>query len=377
MYEFKEQTRALVDLVRRIVNEHQVPLEARKLRGAKLTWADYAPGREAARKAGLWGLSLPAEFGGANLSAVDYLAVTEENRKCLTPLRFGGETFSDLYRLKGEQKARYLDRFLAPDAKAICWALTEPSGGSDPARNISTHARRDGDGWVINGSKIWITYFDEADMVFVFARTGKERDAKSISMFAVEKDNPGLIARPLPMLSVGHVTHQLTFADCRVDDLARISGEGAGFKGAQEALNLQRLEIAAGALGIAQRCYDMMVERAKMPVVSGERLSENQSIQSMITDSWIDIQQNRLMMYTCAERQDRGEDTRLEASMMKMIGSELVGRVIDRAIQIYGGAGCSYELPLAHWYDYQRMSRIYDGASEVLKYRVLARQLLA
>ncbi len=372
MYKFRERTQVLVEEVRRIVTEHQAPLESRKLSGEKLKWPDYAPGREAARKAGLWGLTLPAEFGGADLSMVDYLAVTEENRKCLTPIRFGGEAFPDLLALKGEQKARYLDPFLSPHPRAICWALTEPSGGSDPARNISTHAKRDGDGWVINGSKIWITDFDNADRVFVFARTSKEKNAGSLSTFVVEKTNPGLISRPLPMLSFGHVTHQLTFSDCKVDDLARIGAEGAGFKGAQDALNFQRLEICAGALGIAQRCYGMMVERAKQSAASAE-----QSIQSMIVDSWIEIQQIRLMMYTCAEKHDRGEDARIEASMMKILGSEMVGRVIDRAIQIHGGAGCSYELPLAHWYDYQRMSRIYDGASEALKYRVLARHLLA
>ncbi|WP_076867131.1 acyl-CoA dehydrogenase family protein [Bradyrhizobium mercantei] len=376
MYEFREETRALVDLVRRIVKDHQMPLEARVLRGETLTQADYQQGREAARKAGLWGLRLPPEFGGPNLSLVDRLAVVEENRKCLTPIRFGGEVIPNLLYATHEQKTRYLDPFLS-DATAICFALTEPGGGSDPARSLSTHAKRDDDGWVINGSKIWITDFDHADRVFVFARTSKEKAANNISMFAVERDNPGLIARPVAMLGVGHVTHQLTFEDCRVDDIARIGPEGAGFRDAQDALNPMRFEIAAVALGIAQRCYEMMVDYAKQRVVFGSSLSEKQSIQAMIVDSWIEIQQNRLMMYTCAEKHDRGEDTRIGAGVMKMTGSEMVGRVIDRAIQIHGGAGCTYESPLAHWYDNQRMARIYDGASEVLKYRVIARHLLA
>lgn len=377
MYQFRKQTQALVELVRGIVNEHQMPLEARKLKGEKLTWADYEPGREAAREAGLWGLRLPGEFGGADLSMVDWLAVTEENYKCLTEIHFGGEVLPELLHLQGEQRARYLEPFLSTNAKSICFALTEPTGGSDPARNTATYAKRDGNDWVISGSKIWISKYDDADRVFVFARTGTEKGASSISTFVVEKDNPGLIARPLPMLSVGHVTHQLTFNDCRVDELARIGVEGSGFKGAQKALNEARLGIAAWTLGIAQRCYDLMVHYAKGRVVFGGPLSEKQSIQSMIIDSWMEIQQNRLMMYTCAEKADRGEDIRLEASMMKLICSEMVGRVIDSAIQIHGGAGCSYQNPLAHWYDYQRFARIYDGASEALKYRVLARHLLA
>lgn len=372
MYEFKEETRALVDLVGRITNDYQVQLENRRLRGEKLTLADYAPGREAARKAGLWGLSLPTELGGANLSLLDRLAVIEENRKCLTPIRFGGEVLPELLYVQGEQKIRYLDPFLA-DATLICFALTEPGGGSDPARNTLSSARHEGDCWLINGSKIWVSEFDDADRVFVFARTAKAAD--TLSMFAVEKGNPGMIARPVPMLG-GYTTHQLTFDNCKVDSLARIGTEGAGFKGAQDSLNATRFANAAATIGIAQRCYEMMVQCAKQRSLFGGPLSEKQAVQSMIVDSWIEIQQNRAMMYTCAEKHDRGEDTRVEASMTKLVCTEMVGRVIDRAIQIHGGAGCTYESPLAHWYDVQRMSRIWVGASEALKYRVLARHLL-
>lgn len=374
MYELKEESRALVDLVRRIVKEYQVPLERRKLRGEKLTCVDYEPGREAARRAGLWGLSLPSQLGGANLSLVDQLAIIEENRKCLTPIRFGGEVLTDLLHLQGEQKARYLDPFLA-DATSICFALTEPSGGSDPAHNTWSHARRDGDFWVINGSKMWVSEFDDAARVFFFARTAEQKAAGSLSMFAVERDNPGLVARPVPMLG-GYTTHQLTLDNCRVDNLAHIGTEGTGFKSAQDALNATRFSNAAATLGIAQRCYAMMVECAQQRVLFGGPLSEKQAIQSMIVDSWTEIQQNRLMTYTCAEKHDRGEDTRVEASLSKLTCTEMVGRVIDRAIQIHGGAGCTYESPLAHWYDVQRMSRIWVGASEVLKYRVVARHLL-
>jgi acyl-CoA dehydrogenase len=375
MYDFNEETRTLVDLVRRLVADNQMPLETRKLRGERLTQADYAPGREAARKAGLWGLDLPSELGGAQLPLVDRLAITEENFKCLTPLRFGGDILSNMFHLQGEQKARYVDPFLA-DAKALCFAQTEPGGGADPARAVSTYAKRDGDGWVINGSKIWISSFDDADTVFVFARTAKERGADGISMFAVEKDNPGLIARPVPMLG-GFTTHQLTFDNCRVDDIAVIGGEGAGFKGAQQALSAARFEVGARALGIAQRCYEMMVEYAKQRVVFEGALSEKQAVQSMIVDSWIEIQQHRLMMYACAEKADRGEDSRVEAGLIKMTCTEMVSRVIDRAIQIHGAAGCTYESPLAHWYDHQRMARIYEGPTEVHKFRVIARRLLA
>ncbi|WP_051448317.1 acyl-CoA dehydrogenase family protein [Bradyrhizobium sp. WSM1417] len=375
MYEFNEQTRALIELVRKIVSDHQTPLEARMLRGEKLTWAHYDPGREAARKAGLWGLRLPPEFGGMHLSLVDRLAMIEENSKCLAPIRFGGEVPHDMFHLQGEQKARYLDPFLQ-DAKRYSWALTEPGGGADPARAVSTCAKWDGESWIITGSKCWISFFDEADGVLVFARTGKRNDADDISMFAVERGNPGLIARSVPMLG-GFTTHQLTFDNCRVDDVACIGAEGAGFKHAQKQLSKARFGVGAKALGIAQRCYDMMVEHAKQRVVFESALSDKQAIQSMIVDSWIEIQQQRLMVYACAEKDDRGKDTRVEASVIKMTCTEMVCRVIDRAIQIHGAAGCTYESPLAHWHDRQRMSRICEGPTEVHKYRMLARRLLA
>lgn len=375
MYRFNEQTTALVDLVRRLVKDFQMPLETRKLRGEKLTRADYLPGREAAREAGLWGLGCPAELGGVEISTVDTLAIAEENFKCLTPLSFGGRTLANLYTLKGEQKALYLDPFIQ-GRKFLAFAQTEPGGGADPASAVSTSAKHDGKGWVINGSKIWISTFDEADIVFVVARTDRHKGASGISILAVDKGTPGMIAREVPMLG-GFTTHQLTFEDCRVDDIALLGGEGTGFKSAQTALVAARFDVAAHCTGIALRCYDMMVDYAKQRQAFGGPLSEKQAIQSMIVDSWIEIQQTRLMLFTCAERTDRGEDMRVEAGMMKMLATEMVDRVIDRAIQIHGAAGCTYESPLAHWYDHQRMARIYEGPNEVHKYRVMARALLA
>jgi acyl-CoA dehydrogenase len=185
-----------------------------------------------------------------------------------------------------------------------------------------------------------------------------------------------MLARAVPMLG-GFRTHQLTFEDCQVDPLAMIGLEGGGFKGAQQALSAARFDVGARALGIAQRAYEMMVEHAKGRVAFGGPLAEKQAVQAMIVDSWIAIQQNRLMLYTCAEKDDRGQDTRVEAGMVKMLCTEMVDQVIDRAIQIHGAAGCTYESPLAHWYDHQRMARIYEGPTEVHKYRVIARHLLS
>ncbi len=276
--------------------------------------------------------------------------VIEENKKCLTPILFGGEVPHDLFHLQGKQKARYLDPILS-DTKRYAFAFVEPEGGSDPARNTLTHARRDSNDWVINGTKIFVSAYEDADIVLVLALTGEEKGAKNMSTFAVERGNPGLIEDgPNRMLGGGNsidrgshsTTYRLIFKDCKVDDLARIGAEGAGFKQTQNVLNWTRFSSAATALGIAQRCYDMMVDYARQRVVFRSPLSEKQSVQSMIIDSWIEIQQNRLMMYTCAEKDDRGEDARVGAAMTKLTCTETVGRVIDRAVQIHGGVGCTY-----------------------------------
>lgn len=375
MYVHSEETRALTDTVARIVKIHQMPLEAKVLRGEALTAEDRRPGLEAARAAGLWSLSMPADVGGPGLSLAQVLAIEAENYRCLVPVRFRGDALPPTLELQGEQRRRYLTPYL-DDGEVLCMAQTEPAGGGDPANAIQTHARRTDSGWVINGSKIWISGFDEANRVFVLARTQKRAGAGAISILAVEKDNPGMTARPIPMLG-GMTVHQLTFSDCEVDDLALIGEEGNGFKGAQRALTAARFNVAARAVGITQRVYEMMVEHAKMRHAFGGPLSEKQAVQAMIVDSWVELQQNRLMLFTCAEKVDRGEDARVEGGMVKMLCTEMVGRVIDRGIQILGAAGCTYESPLAHWYDLQRMARIYEGPTDVHKHRVIARHLLS
>lgn len=375
MYEFTEQTRTLADTIERLTQEYQMPLEARRLRGETITRADLAPGVQAARAVGLWELSRPHELGGPELSVVDRMAMTETAFQCLVPLRPGGSALPPLYALEGEQKARYLDPVISGEA-TLCFAQTEPHGGADPARAIRTTATKTDGGWKINGTKVFISSFENADLCFVLASTDREKKAGGIAMFAVERGNPGLVPRRIPMLG-GFTTHELIFDDCLVDDLAMISPAGKGFKGAQQTLSAARLDVGARAIGIAQRAYRMMVENAKRREVFGERLADLQETQSKIVDSWVEIQQNRLMLYAAAEKADRGHDIRVECGLVKMTATEMCSRVLDRAIQIYGAAGCALDNPLAHWYAHQRMARIYEGPTEVHKYRVLARHLLA
>ncbi len=371
-----EETRALQSLVGKLVAQYQAPLEQKLLRGASLDDDDYAPGQEAARLAGLWGLDVPAELGGAALSMTHRVSVTEQNYRCLTPLRFGGRAIPILFELRGDQKRKFLDPILA-DEMRFAFAQTEPHGGSDPGGAMRTTAKKTEGGWVLNGTKVFISLVDRADYIFVFAITdAAKRQRGGISMFAVHRDNPGIkLMRPIQMLG-GFVTHELIFEDCEVADEDLLSVDGDGFRAAQKALSDARFDVAARALGIAQRCYEMMVDYAKQRVVFGGPLSDKQAIQSMIVDSWVEIHQARLTLYDGAAKQDAGLDTRVEAGLVKMLATELVCRVIDRAIQVYGAAGCALDNPLAHWYNSQRLARIYEGPTELHKYRVLARHLL-
>lgn len=375
--ELSEEAVALQDLTRRLVRDYQMPLEARVLRGEKIALADYEPGTAAAKNVGLWGLSTPEEFGGANLSTVNQMVIIEENFRCLVPLRFGGQALPPLFNATAGQKEKYLKPILSGE-KRLCFAQTEPGGGADPGAAINTNAVRKGDRWVINGTKVFISSVEHADYVFVVAVTDTEkRQAGGISLFAVERDNPGLkIAREIPVLG-GMIVHELFFDDCEVAEDALIGAEGSGFRSAQIALSAARFGVGARAMGIAMRAYDMMVEYARQRESFGGPLSSKQAIQGMIVDSWMEIYQARLALYNSAARNDQGHDTRVDASMIKMLCTDVVCRVVDRAIQVYGAAGCAFDNPLAHWYNLQRLARIYEGPNEVHKYHVMTRYLLA
>jgi acyl-CoA dehydrogenase len=375
--ELAEETRALQGLVGKLIAQYQMPLENKLLRGSVLNDDDFRPGQEAAREVGLWGLDVPAEYGGAALTMIQRVAVIEENFRCLTPIRFGGSTIPILFELREDQKAKFLLPILAGKMN-FAFAQTEPNGGSDPGGAMRTTAKKTEHGWLLNGTKVFISLVDRADYIFVFAVTdAAKRQRGGISMFAVHRDNPGIkLMRPIEMLG-GFRTHELIFEDCEVADEDQLTMGGDGFRAAQKALSDARFEVAARALGIAQRCYEMMVSYAKQRIVFGEPLSEKQAIQSMIVDSWVEIHQARLTLYDGAAKRDAGQDPRIEAGLVKMLATELVCRVIDRAMQIYGAAGCAFDNPLAHWYNTQRLARIYEGPTELHKYRVLARHLLS
>ena len=261
-----------------------MPLEHKLLRGETITPADLVPGRAAAKKAGLWGLSLPKEYGGADLSTLDNVVIAEENERCLVPLAFGGRVPGFLLRLNERQKEKYFYPVLKGE-KRYAFAQTEPSGGSDPGGQIRTTATRSANGWVISGSKVFISRVTIADFFIVVALTDRERRQHGgITLFLVDRDAPGVdIGRAIPMLG-GRTTHELFFDNVEVSDDAVVGKPGSGFASAQRLLSKARMNIGAKAVGIAARCVEMMITQAKSRVAFGEVLARKQAVQAMIVD---------------------------------------------------------------------------------------------
>ncbi len=380
-FELPEETQAIQRLVRQLVERYAMPLEAKFLRGESVTDEERDEMREAAREQGLWGLSLPKQYGGAALSTIDNVAIAEENNRCLVTIPFGGNA-GFLLACEDEQVEKYLMPALRGEKRTF-FAQTEPSGGSDPGNRMETTAVRDGDDWVINGSKIFITGAGEADFGVVMAVTDREkRQHGGITAFLVDRDTPGFkVVRQIPVMRASHADGfvgpwELLFEDCVVPHSQVLGEVGMGFRLAQQGLTSARMNIGAQAVGIASRCYEMMRDYAKGRVLFGEPIAAKQAVQGMIVDSWIDIHTTRLVVYDAAWKNDQGQDVRVEAGLVKLLGSEMVGRVVDRAIQIHGGYGVTTELPFAHWYNRVRSMRVYEGPTEVQKYQVIARALL-
>lgn len=264
----------------------------------------------------------------------------------------------------------------------MAFAQTEPSGGSDPGNQMQTRAVRDGDDWVINGSKVFITGAGEADFLVVMAVTDPtRRQHGGVTAFLVDKGTPGFnLVRRIPIMRASASEWvgpwELYFEDCRVPPSQILGTEGMGFRLAQRGLSAARMNIGAQCVGIADRCYEMMTNYAKQRVLFGEPIAAKQAVQSMIVDTYVDIHTTRLVTLDAAWKNDQGQDTRVECGLVKLLGSEMVARVVDRAIQIHGGYGVTTELPFSHWYNRIRPMRLYEGPTEVQKFQVVARALL-
>jgi alkylation response protein AidB-like acyl-CoA dehydrogenase len=333
-------------------------------------------------EAGLFGIGHAEELGGQGFGKLGYCVAVEQLARvnaslwnvvggsaglCGTAISVGGP--DDLRR-------RYLpDLFSA--RKVGAYALSEPGAGSD-AGSLKTTARRDGDAYVIDGAKTFITNAPIADVFVVFANADPVSGAKGITAFVIERGSNGLEIGPNDekMGLHGSTTAQLYFNGVRVEGAQRVGAEGDGFKVALRTLDFGRLGLAAHSVGAAQRLLEASVEHAKTRVQFARPIGANQAIQWMLADAATEIHAARLVVYDAAARADRGERITGRASMAKLFATEMLGRAADAAVQIHGGMGYMRELWIERAYRDARIARIYEGTSEIQRV-VIAGALLA
>jgi acyl-CoA dehydrogenase len=368
-FSLPEETRLLVDTVRRFVDTEVVPLEdeVERLGHVPLDKLKLLKGKT--RELGLFAMNMPEQVGGGGLSCVEHCLVEEQFGRTSDALirRVFGQVYPMLMACRGGQ----VDKYLLPTVRGekICaMAITEPGAGSDAA-SISTTAERDGDHWVLNGTKHFISDGDIADYTILMALTDKEKRARGgITLFLVDRDTPGFtMARTQPMMGhrgYGHA--ELAFEQCRIPSDAVLGEVGAGFKLImQSVLQIRLAHIGARAVGMAQRALEMMRTHAGERRQFGQAIGDFQMVQKLIADSATEIFGIKMMVLNAAWEIDQGLEPRDKVSMIKVAASEMQGRVVDRAIQVFGGMGFSKDLPLERMYRDARVTRIYDGTSEI------------
>lgn len=378
-FELPEELRLLKENIRRFVDRELIPLEREVVHDVKLQKALPRRLRDKVEALGLWLFDVPEEFGGLGLGMLAKVVVWGEiSRTTALPARnldiFGPPVSPILYTLEGEARENYLLPVIRGE-KRSCFAQTEADAGSDPAA-MRTTAVRDGDFYVINGVKRFITNADEADFAQVFAVTDPQKRARGgITGFLVDMDTPGVKVAASYDLMIDDKPCEIVLDNVRVPVTNRIGQEGEGFKQAQSWINSGRIRHGARSLGVIERCLELSIAYAKQRKTFGAYLAERQSIQWPLIDMHMDAHKLRLMLYHAAWRFDRGEDCREDAFMVKIFGDERSFWAADRCIAIHGGMGLSKELPIERFFRDQRSMMITEGAVEVLR-MALARMIL-
>jgi acyl-CoA dehydrogenase len=376
-----EQSRMIQDLVAKFVSRELMPLETEMLRRESrgqpgLTPEDLQHLRSVSRDLGLWGLDAPADMGGMDLPAVTMLGIHEELGRTPVPFTFPPDS-PNLRMMKAAgseaQKTKYLQPYIDGTITSAI-AISEPGAGADPA-GLKTRAVRNGDEWVLNGRKIWISNARSAAFLIVMARVGDGERREGITAFIVEQGAPGfIIEREIPMLGAVS-TYEIVFDDCRIPADAILGEVGKGYGPMQLRLGTRRLQMGATAVGATQRALDMLAEHARQRVTFGAPLADRQAIQWWIADTSIRLHACRLMLQDAAEKVDRGEDANHEISMIKVFATEMAYETIDHAMQTLGALGMTRETVLFPLWQRARLMRIYEGPSEVHR-QTIARRVL-
>jgi len=373
-----DQQRLLVGTIREFVKRELMPLE--ELVEAQGFLADdiAAEIQQKSRDLGLYAVNIPAEYGGGGLSVLDWMIAEEQfGRTSDILIR---RAFGNVYEILLEGTAAQIEEYLLPAVRGertFSVAFTEPEAGSDAAA-ISTSAVRNGDGWVLNGAKHFISDGLYSDFFIVTAVTDPATGTRGISTFILDKGLPGFtIGRDQPMMGLRGTSHvEMRFEDVALDAGHLLGAEGQGLKLALSTLGRVRLaQVAARAVGKASMILDSCLDYARDRRQFGCAIGEFQLIQQMLADSAMEINACRLALWQTASRIDDGDEARGAISMLKVQASEMLGRVVDRAVQIYGGAGYCRDLPIERYYRDARIYRIYDGASEIHRV-VMAKSLM-
>ena len=319
------------------------------------------------------GIPYPVEYGGAGADYLSYIIVLEELSRACATTGFTLECHTSLAEFPlfkygtEEQKQKYL-KPLCKGEMLGSFALTEPGAGTDAAAGATT-AVLDGNEWVLNGSKIFISNAPVAGMIVVFAMTDKSKGTKGISAFIVPAEAPGLqIGRHLNKMGIrGSLTAEVFLKDCRIPKENLLGGEGQGFKIAMATLDGGRIGIAAQALGIAQSALDESVKYARERVQFGKPIGTFQAIQWMLANMATEVQASRYLVYNAAWTYDQGMPYSSQAAMAKLFASETASRQTDRAIQVHGGIGYIKGTKVERLYRDAKITEIYEGTSEVMR----------
>ncbi len=378
-YELPEELQMLKDTVRRFVDRELIPIERDTMDGPKLKADVQSKLEEKAKAVGLWLYDVPEEYGGQGMGLLARAVVWAELARTIAlPSRAGnifGPTVSPiLYFLNDEQKKRYLYPVLEGKLKH-CFCQTEPEAGGDPAGMRAT-AVRQGDHYIINGVKRFITGAGDADFAQVIAATDREKGARGgISAFLVDMKTPGVKLLRQQVTMMHDRPWEIAFEDVKVPVENRIGEEGEGFKFAQNWINAGRIRHGARGVGVIERCLELGASYAKQRVTFGQPLSQRQSVQWMLVDSYADMHMLRLMVYDAAARADAGEDVRYLAYIVKYFGDTKSFEATDKCMQIHGGIGLTTDFPIERMWRDQRSFIITEGPTEILK-MTLARHVL-
>jgi acyl-CoA dehydrogenase len=372
-----DEQRDIRDTVRTFINREVLPLEPEVLRRERRGELGLLPDELRALQAkaqqfGFWGLATPEEYGGMALPALTQALIWVEVGRSFVPFRFGGEADNILFYADEPQRTEYLLPTIAGERRS-CFAITEPGAGSDPA-GIRMTARPDGEDWILSGEKTFITGGNDADFAIVIALTDRDKGAhEGATAFLVDRAM-GWRSEQIQTMGEGGPA-SLVFPDVRVPGRNVLGKVGQGFPLAMEWIGKGRYVLPAHALGIAERTLQMAIDHARNRSTFGKPIAERQAIQWMIADSEVELEAARWLVLHAAWTVDQGRDPRHASSIAKLYGAGMVGRVVDRVLQIHGGMGYTRELPIERWYRYVRLLRIFEGTDEMQRL-IISRDLL-